>query len=280
MMKLGFMLWRIGETVDFWTQLDWVRQHQYDEVSFWTHPGSPGVWQGFDPWLASPDDLRRLKEALQGFKVVDLHGNAGLQWELEKRLCSTDEATRRTGVQKLRELVDFAAGIRADVITIHGGDAAGMAWDIWQKTLGQSLAEIDPVARAAGVRIGVEMLAEPGADTSAYNLVRNPQLTNVGLTMDTGHMMFRDGAGFRPFGTLGRLMRRLGQKLFHVHVHDYDGQHDHVAIGAGKIDFPELVAALVETGYSGSLCLELNADRVSPEAMLASRDRLRAMVRG
>lgn len=278
-MNIGFMLWRIGETVDFWTQLEWVRQHRADEVSFWTHPGIPGVWQGLDPWAASADDKRRLRQALGGFKVVDLHGAAGAQWDLERRLCATDEATRRTGVQKLRELVDFAAEIRADVITIHGGDAAGLAWDVWQETLGESLAEIDPGARAAGVRIGVEMLAEPGANTSAYDLVHNPRWTNVGLTMDTGHMMFRDGAGFRPFGTLGGLARHVGRKLFHVHVHDYDGQHDHIAIGAGKIDFPELLAALVETGYSGSLCLELNPDRVSPEGLLASRDRLKAMVR-
>jgi sugar phosphate isomerase/epimerase len=99
------------------------------------------------------------------------------------------------------------------------------------------------------------------------------------MTMDTGHMMFRDGAGFRPFGTLGGLVRHIGQKLFHVHVHDYDGQHDHIAIGAGKIDFPELIGALVETGYPGVLCLELNAGRVSPEAMLASRGVLKEMLR-
>jgi sugar phosphate isomerase/epimerase len=63
-----------------------------------------------------------------------------------------------------------------------------------------------------------------------------------------------------------------------MHLHDYDGKLDHLAIGNGKIDFHQILHALVRIRYNGSLCLELNPDVVTPEGILQSRTALQKIL--
>jgi len=86
------------------------------------------------------------------------------------------------------------------------------------------------------------------------------------------------GEAFKPYGSLGALIKRFHEKIIHLHVHDYDGNLDHIAIGRGDIDFPDITKALCDVQFQGSLCLEINPDREPPEAICKSRDRLQAMI--
>jgi len=72
-MLIGAMVWRIGDCVDFFGQLDWLRSHHFDAVAFWTCAGEPGVWEGLDLASASADRVARLRSALSAFASVDLH---------------------------------------------------------------------------------------------------------------------------------------------------------------------------------------------------------------
>ena len=72
-MKIGCMIWRIGDILDFYDQVQWVKAHKFEEVSFWTIPGQPGRWQGFDAENATQQDVMKLKESLTGISEVDLH---------------------------------------------------------------------------------------------------------------------------------------------------------------------------------------------------------------
>ena len=108
-------------------------------------------------------------------------------------------------------------------------------------------------------------------------LIEKLDLPRIGVTIDTGHMHFHNGEAFKPYGSLGGLIQRFHKKIAHLHVHDYDGDLDHIAIGGGNIDFPDIMEALRRIQFQGSLCLEINPDREPPEAICQSRDRLRAM---
>lgn len=70
------------------------------------------------------------------------------------------------------------------------------------------------------------------------------------------------------------------RQIFHLHIHDYDGENDHLALGKGKIRFDEIIASLRKIGYEGSLCLELNPDRNSVEDILKSRDAVIELING
>ncbi len=72
----------------------------------------------------------------------------------------------------------------------------------------------------------------------------------MGITLDIGHMCFNGGEGCREYGS----------------------------IGSGGIDFEGVVGALKEIRYAGSLCLELNPERVTLEQVIDSKNRLEKII--
>jgi sugar phosphate isomerase/epimerase len=134
----------------------------------------------------------------------------------------------------------------------------------YRNNLLESLVRLNETARKMGIKMGAEL-------TGDYDLVEKENLNNLGLTIDTGHVSFDSGAGYRDFITIGGLIERFGSKIFHMHLHDYDGESDHLAIGKGNIDFDEVITALKKINYNGSLCLELNPSKNSAEDILKSK---------
>jgi sugar phosphate isomerase/epimerase len=91
---------------------------------------------------------------------------------------------------------------------------------------------------------------------------------NVRFHLDVGH------ANIRPQGQPNRLPALLdafGDRIAHVHVHDNKGRYDeHLPLGVGSVDWPDAARRLRETGYDGTLTLEVFADE--PSYTLASRE--------
>ena len=259
-MQIGCMVWRIGDLLDFGEQIDWLRRHRFEAVSFWTCAGQPGVWQGFDFASATDDDVARLRDELSAFASVDLHAATPLS------AAPADKASGRNAIDELHRAVQFAGDIGATTVTMHVEDL-GQGGERSGDPLTTHLGYLNHAAQAAGVRIGLEL-------THSYELALRANTPQIGLTLDVGHVSFDDGAGYREFGSIAGLIEHVGQRLFHLHVHDYDGVHDHIPIGTGQIDWPPIIEALRRIDYRGVLCLELNPDRASPEDILESRRRL------
>jgi sugar phosphate isomerase/epimerase len=73
---------------------------------------------------------------------------------------------------------------------------------------------------------------------------------DVGVCLDTGHASLS--------GDIYSVMHKLGQHLRMVHAHDNHGRGDeHLAPGAGNIDWSRLLAELDRTGFRGGFILEL-----------------------
>jgi sugar phosphate isomerase/epimerase len=168
-------------------------------------------------------------------------------------------------LKRLEEVLRFAGDVGCAIVTVHvepprpaGPEAA------WQKALDR----LDAAAAKTGVRVGLEFY-------SGFEWLRQPRRERIGATLDVGHMYLCDGAGYRPYGSVGRLARFLGDALFHLHVHDYDGKADHIEIGAGRVDFDDVLEALAAMAYGGVLCLELNPERCSPVGIRRSAAFLR-----
>ncbi|MCX7827192.1 MAG: sugar phosphate isomerase/epimerase [Verrucomicrobiae bacterium] len=256
-LKIGFMIWRIGDILDFDKQVEWVAQAGFESISFHSSAGVPGKWQGIEPATADANQRRRIKRLLSRFVGYEIHA----PFDAVLRTETPEPVLRRLG-----EVPAVAGAVGASIVTVHvEAPRKGSSDTLWQKALDR----LDAAATQAGVRIGLEF-------NSGFEWLRQPRRPRIGATLDIGHMYHRDGAGYRPYGTIGALVKFLDEVLFHLHVHDYDGKDDHIEVGTGRIDFDDVLRNLNAIGYRGALCLELNPDRCPPDGIRRSAAFLRA----
>jgi sugar phosphate isomerase/epimerase len=116
----------------------------------------------------------------------------------------------------------------------------------------------DTIARAAdaaaplGVGIMVENLSPPMSTPEWLGPVLDAH-PSVGLHLDAGHANIR-GPGVGP------LLDAFGDRLAHLHVHDNGGYRDeHLPLGAGKVDWPDVARRVRATGYDGTVTIEVFA---------------------
>lgn len=262
-MNIGCMIHRIGDILDFYEQVKWVKEHGFKEIEFWTLSGSPGGWQGFDVQNASRGEIAQLKEALDGFEEVDLH--AGFN-QIGIQLSGSTKETI-----KMEPTFELAAEIGARVVTVHPAPKTTTMSE------SESLERLNALAGQYGVCVGLENMG--GAESlQKMLLIKQLSLPHVGITLDIGHMYFENGVAFKDYGTLGGLIDEFSAEIAHVHAHDYDGQKDHLALGHGYIDFLDIISALCRAKFSGSICLEINTNIEPPEGILKSRSRLWEMI--
>jgi sugar phosphate isomerase/epimerase len=110
-------------------------------------------------------------------------------------------------------------------------------------------------ADAAGVRLGFE--PEPGMLVQTLDdwfTLRDAlgAPTRFGLTLDIGHCRC-----IEP-DPVPDCVTRAGPYLVNVQIDDMRrGVHEHLELGTGEIDFPPVLRALADTGYTGLVAVEL-----------------------
>lgn len=97
---------------------------------------------------------------------------------------------------------------------------------------------------------------------------RDVDRQSFGMNYDTG--MQADQREHAPIA-----IRKLGKRLFHMHVRDSDSVvvHD-LPIGQGVLDWPAIVTELINVGYDGFLSIELGGYRDPARWVRESRDYL------
>jgi L-ribulose-5-phosphate 3-epimerase len=166
----------------------------------------------------------------------------------------SEGAERRVGL--LLRAVDAAADLGAEAVSFWSGvlpegipPAAG--WDRLTRGVGRVL----EAAMARGVTVGFE--PEPGMFVDTIDLydalcARLGHPEHLGLTLDIGHCRCLEPAAVPD------CVRRAGRRLVNVQIDDMRrGVHEHLEFGAGEIDFPPVLSALAECGYSGLVSVEL-----------------------
>jgi sugar phosphate isomerase/epimerase len=260
-LNLGFMCWRIGDILDIDAQIKWAADVGFESIGFHASPGTPGKWRGVDPMAADAKERLRIREMLSRFERREIHA------PFEAKLAPV---TPVEVLEKLQTTFTFAGDVGVEVVTVHadppGLDEPDMA--AWNETLDR----LDEAAGAANIRVGIEFM-------SGFEWLRKPRREHIGATLDVGHMYLHDGAGYNPYGTIRDQIRFLDEVLYHIHIHDYDGETDHREIGTGLVDLDSALLGLADIGYKGMLCLELNPERVSPEGIKRSAEYLRRRAR-
>lgn len=182
------------------------------------------------------------------------------------------EELRAAAVQAFRNCIPVFAELGATVMNIHPDAHAPMhdrAFVISQNL--KSLREILNAAEGTGVRVMVENLPR-NFNTAAQLAELLDPLPQLGLHLDIGHteLMVQTNSA-------EEILARFGARIMHVHLHDNKGGDGdlHLPLGGGTIDIRKHVAALKETGYDGTITLEV----FTPDShyLKYSAERLRAL---
>jgi sugar phosphate isomerase/epimerase len=210
------------------------------------------------------DEAQRgcIKQAMSRFKRISIHQAWDDQWQ---------------------KWVDCAQYIGAEIVTVH--PSACKKEESFQQHLGRQVEffrQVGDYARTKGIKIGVENVG--GKYDDYVRLVKEFDHPEVGATIDVGHCAYFEevvsiadmDARVRKLNeVLCQLMRDLGPKVYHFHIHNvqryervdfsriphpywkFGSLVDHRCVPEGEIDFPRLFAVLKEIGYTGIFELEL-----------------------
>lgn len=196
-------------------------------------------------------DIERLRTALSAHDV-------GLAVHLPfggVDLGSPYDQVRTAGCRVVEATVERAAAAGADRAVAHATSAAwSPAWD--EAVLRDALAASMERLAAHGRRHGVEVCFEnvPGGLVGLEDLPGLLDRTDASATLDTGHGRIDGYDGTAQ----GAWLRDHGDRVGHLHLNDTRRARDeHVPFGSGNFEFEPVFDALAETGWSGTLSLEV-----------------------
>lgn len=239
-------------------ELRWMSDLHLDFVDLTLEP--PCV----APWQIDPAQIRSLLAA-HNFNAV---GHTAYYLPIG----SSFESLRRAAIDELKRAVDAFAAIGARWMNVHP-DGHAPFYD--ERTIVgrniNSLGELVEHARGTGVGIMVENV--PGRFNNAVQLAALLEpLPGLALHLDIGHC----NLGVES-NTTEEILARFASRLAHVHLHDNRGGHAdlHLALGMGNMDVPRCVRALRDSGYDGTITLEVFSP--DPHYLAHSRDRLRTL---
>lgn len=186
-------------------------------------------------------------------------------------LISGDARDRQRRIDFLRCAMDIARALDADAVSFWSGAIEpGVSVDTTWSHLREGCRELLIHARDRAVQLAFE--PEPGMFIEtcdqyaklAGELIPISGGITLGLALDVGHVHCLGD------GDPAARIRQFADQLRVVHIEDMrSGVHEHLMFGDGEMDFPPIIAALREVGYTGPLVVELS--RHSHDAVNAAR---------
>ena len=172
--------------------------------------------------------------------------------------------------------LEVAAAVGAEVVVMHPCMISAEEWNAMgtpervalRAREMEAFRRLQQQAAASGVRFAVENMPRHRAARHVSwitELLGGLDPSWAGATVDVGHAQT---CGIPP----GMLLRELGARVIHVHVHDNSGVGDeHRAVGEGAIDWRQVAEALVDLDYQGLVADEA----LNLEGQVRGHERLR-----
>ena len=247
-----------------------------DEIDSFAGLGFDYLELAMDPPMAHHSILAASRKDI--VKALRERG-LGLICHLPTFLTTADltESLRRASAAEMHESLRVAVELGAEKVVLHPSMVSGMGSFVQTIVKGYAfdfLSEIVAAAAELKVTVCLENMfpryllgVEPDDLAEIFQV-----FPGLKLTLDTGHASIGDQKG----GRLQQLVQRFGGRIGHLHFSDNQGRRDdHLAIGKGIINFPELVKSLKAADYDDTLTLEVfDPDR---RLLVASRDLLKGM---
>jgi sugar phosphate isomerase/epimerase len=196
-----------------------------------------------------------------GREVGRLIGDLGLTavghtaWHLP--IASPFVELRALALDLLRRTLDVFAAAGVELVNVHPDYRVPLhSADQVRRINAESIARLTRDATERGIRLMVENVDRMFSDVDELRVVLDAAPT-AGFHLDVGHANLRLGPG-EPNRTKD-LLAAFSGRLTHVHVSDNRGGGDdlHLPLGAGTIDWRAATRALKESGYDGTVTLEV-----------------------
>lgn len=260
------------DPIDF---LRTAKEHDYEAAELAV--GDVGSALGID---ASESECRKIAEEAARIGIQLPSIASGLYWT--RNLGDSDPAKRKQASSDLREMLQIASWLGArTLLTIPGAVEVFFLPDrpiqsykeVWAYA-SEGLRSLAPVAQACGVRIGIEnvwnkFLLSPQEMAGFIDQFGTPY---IGAYVDVGNIL--------NYGNAEDWLRHLGRRIVGVHFKDFRksvGNIDgFVDLLEGDVNWPEVMKALSEIGYSGPVVAEL-IPLYKHHALVRSRNASNAM---
>jgi sugar phosphate isomerase/epimerase len=252
---------------DFFEAVELIRNLGFPAIEI--HPmgeiaATPGRFPGFEFDRLSSADKRRMREALEGFARVTSH----LPYT-DLKTFSPFAPIREFSRGRVETALEGAAYFGSELCVLHA-EAASLE-QTWEDRLALYRHWGD-IAKKHGMTIAVET-GFPQSVKDFVRLIEAIDHSHVGATLDVGHQRAyaelvakvpenQKGSpeGIRAYNDTNiELIEKLGDKLFHIHIHDIepDTWAEHKPLVHGFVDYPRMIAALRRIGYDGLLLFEI-----------------------
>ncbi|MEW6592138.1 MAG: sugar phosphate isomerase/epimerase [Candidatus Hadarchaeota archaeon] len=236
-----------------------------------------------------PHELRALRRLIEHNGLgVSVHGSF---WDLNP--ASHRPELWKLSLDQAKKSLQACSILGGKITVLHLGRCpiSDLKWfmDGSKRLYDRFIKECLGYARKLDITIALENM-----DLSFIPYSTLPELNNLtdrfdGLKvcLDVGHA-YRKNDVWRPYQSgktqkkknreakIARNVKRLGDKIVHVHFHDnHGGNDDHLVPGQGKMNFGPIVKAIKGTGFDGFVVIELfdpgNAEKAGRAGLEATR---------
>jgi sugar phosphate isomerase/epimerase len=175
-------------------------------------------------------------------------------------------AVREAAVSDVIRTLDFFKDAGAGIVTVHPDPGVGAMETKTTISLNAlSFKIVSDEAAKRDVSIVVENVPGVFSSVDAINSILN-SVPGLGFHLDVGHAFIRRNR-FR------HLLSAFKDKLLHVQLSDNRWRaDDHMPLGAGNINWDEVVGAIKSTGYDATFTLEVFSD--DRRYVMGSKDKL------
>jgi sugar phosphate isomerase/epimerase len=196
-----------------------------------------------------------------GKEVGSLISDLGLQavghtaWHLP--IASPFPEMRKLARDLYRRGLDVFADAGVDLVNIHPDQRVPLhSPDKVREMNAQAIGDLATDAAQRGITLMVENLDRAFSGVEDLKAILDA-VPEVGFHLDIGHANLRRGL-HEPNRT-AELLDAFGDRLSHVHVSDNRGGGEdlHLPLGAGTIDWKSHIRMLRESGYDGTVTLEV-----------------------
>lgn len=179
-------------------------------------------------------------------------------------LCSRVPLVRNRHARYIKKCIRFAHAVGAGHLTLHMGNFYKYAiwahpWENAIARLLKLLKNVLPYCEKYGIRLALENMVPVPAEigyrflgdnvTDFQRIFSGLESQYLQFCLDIGHAHI--GGGPLPF------IEKLGVKLTCVHFHDNKGEYDdHLDVGAGSVDWEEILKALENIHFTGPFISE------------------------
>jgi sugar phosphate isomerase/epimerase len=188
-------------------------------------------------------------------------------------------ALRETSVKEVLQAMGVAAGLKPLKLVLHPSYFSGLGVRVMRRARKLAMESLEAIVEEAD-RLNqclcienmfprLRSLTDPEDFVEIFE--RFPKLN---MTLDIGHANIGSKG---PDKTL-RFIKMFSDRILHIHASDNSGRgDDHIPVGAGTVDFEQVIGALEGIGYGDTVTFEIfSRDR---DYLRISREKFAAMLR-